>query len=143
MIRDTDHAWAAGFIDGEGTIGLYTKGKNTSPVPTLRVSNTDPRPLEKLQRLFGGWVKASPPKLGNRRPQFFWVLQGSAKIQNVLEAILPYLCVKEKQAALVLGWIKYLMHPDKIRQASNVELDAMRIAYVQQIRILNKTGLSA
>jgi len=55
-----DVAWAAGFIEGEGTIGIYKRWGSSKEGPTLRplirTTNCDRKTLEVLKRLFGGCI---------------------------------------------------------------------------------------
>jgi hypothetical protein len=51
MIRTIDIAWAAGFLEGEGT--FRPSGPAT---PMVRASQVQLEPLERLHRLFGGRV---------------------------------------------------------------------------------------
>ena len=55
----TELAWAAGFLEGEGFFGKASGG-----VTGFRIScrQNQKEPLEKLQRLFGGWLCAVSTK---------------------------------------------------------------------------------
>lgn len=53
MINVADVAWAAGFIEGEGSV---REKRNLS----LRVTQVNAEPLEKLQRMFGGTLYTIP-----------------------------------------------------------------------------------
>lgn len=52
MISSIDLAWAAGFIEGEGSFSTDSKQNSIS----VQVSQVQWWPLEKLQQLFGGTV---------------------------------------------------------------------------------------
>ncbi len=56
MTRETDLAWAAGIVDGEGCISLHTvKAKHGSCyVLRLSVTNTSLLMLKRLVEIFGG-----------------------------------------------------------------------------------------
>lgn len=47
-----DLAWAAGFLEGEGTFGFYSHSQS------IRAPQVQREPLERLQRFFGGTVTA-------------------------------------------------------------------------------------
>ena len=99
-MRDTDAAWAAGFMDGEGTIGVYTGGVKK---PFLRVvaaqSGTD-KPLRRMQTLFGGSVNG-PYFYEGKKPQWKWTVTGS-RAHVALTLMLPFFSIKGSQAALAL-----------------------------------------
>lgn len=60
MISLNDIRWAAGFLEGEGNFGFYSKH--------LRVAATQVQkePLERLKRMFGGPIK---PKHQSKNPR--------------------------------------------------------------------------
>ena len=67
-LGETDFAYLAGIVDGEGTVSIHrnvTRRKGRIFVgyqPQLTISNTDLRMLEPLQGRFGGHiVKANTP----------------------------------------------------------------------------------
>ena len=106
-IKETDLAWAAGIVDGEGSIGLIRMkrydnyGTGVTYDLRLDVGNTDPRMLKKLQDLFGGSISRSMEKRENRKPCATWHLHGS-NAANVLAAIRPYLVIKGEQADVAI-----------------------------------------
>ena len=100
-------AWAAGFIDGEGSIAVYKRNRRDRwKDHALRISvvNTDPRPLKELQRLFGGsiqWCHKPGPKHPNWKPSWAWV--GSHRVaESCLVRIIPWLVAKREQAELAI-----------------------------------------
>lgn len=78
----------AGFLDGEGCFEHRR----------LSVSNTYRPSLERLQRTFGGTIRALPNRPGNR-PCFQWYV-GGAGYRNALQLLLPFLHEKRTQALL-------------------------------------------
>ncbi len=96
-------SWAAGFIDGEGTISAPRSKKHGRTYALhLAAAQTMKKPLIKLQATFGGGVyqkyKVSPP---DQKPPWMWVIYGEAA-KKALHAMLPYLLVKERQAVIAL-----------------------------------------
>lgn len=59
-MSETELAWAAGFIEGEGTVGTWAIFKNdrgyAKPKAVIEAYNTEICFLEKLKGLFGGWI---------------------------------------------------------------------------------------
>ena len=50
------YAWAAGIIDGEGSVMLSHTDAKTHRVPVVSVSNTDLNILSQLKKIFGGCI---------------------------------------------------------------------------------------
>ena len=133
---ETDLAWAAGFIDGEGSIGLYRGKHPTSEFYVLRLSvtNTDIRALERLKKMFGGSINKSNHKSRpTRRPCWAWYCQ-CAKGAAALEMLLPYLLVKKERAEIALLSRRYLRRKGQFRLTS-VQIDGQR-AVVRRLAIV-------
>lgn len=94
-MNDTDLAWAAGFIDGEGCISIRTSGNYYGCV--LTVVQKFPSPLLKLQTMFGGSIAAR-----DKGAAYQWRITSNPKVIEVLTLLYPYLLVKKPQAKLVL-----------------------------------------
>lgn len=100
-MRDTDLAWAAGFIDGEGCILINRRTRVQDRIHpehalTLEVGQLDPLPLNKLQVLFGGTVRRRPDKR-TKRASYVWVVR-SRMAYEALVKLLPFLTNKRHQA---------------------------------------------
>lgn len=105
--KDTDYAWAAGFIDGEGYFNLQPVHKLRADgfknrKPRIEVAQTDPAPLLKLRGLFGGSVIKTVRRAG-RKQAFRWDLTGP-KVVVALRAIIPYLTTKRRQGQILLEY---------------------------------------
>ncbi len=104
-LPETDLAYAAGIIDGEGSIGIACKKpekSNHSPnhFAHITVGMTDHQVPEWLHETFGGNLRykpADPP----RRAQASWRVSYRLA-RRFLKAVQPYLKVKNPQAALAL-----------------------------------------
>ena len=76
VISPRELAWAAGFLEGEGTFRF-----NAPRNPLVTASQVQREPLDRLQRLFGGQiylVHNRQMKARGWRPCHRWVLCGSA-----------------------------------------------------------------
>lgn len=147
-LTEGEIGWAAGFIDGEGTISIRKiKKPQGRPSPAydmyLQVSNTKLEALHRLQALFGGTVcRANTPRWGwNIRPLFHWTL-ATAQCAPCLRAILPYLCLKAEQARLGLELHRIKQaekHFHQISQCSLTEeqIQARELLYLK-CRVLNE-----
>lgn len=108
----TDFAWAAGFLDGEGCL-LLDKHKNNNKTesfysyyPRIAVTQIYTKPLDKLSRMFQGNVILSRSANGNNRTLYRWDISGSQRCKYVLTNTLPYLLVKKDQALVLLEYIE-------------------------------------
>jgi hypothetical protein len=99
-MTETDLAWAAGIVDGEGSI-VIESATNSRKCHVLRVivANTDPRMPLALRALFGGTVLPTKKQQAHHRQAWSWVVS-TAQAHAVLVAIRPYLICKAEQADL-------------------------------------------
>lgn len=104
-VEAEDLAWAAGIVDGEGCIAVYSVNDKRLRWPVLRaevcVVNTDRRMTDKLQELFGGDLYERPPRSERHRPTFEWKLRHPAAA-TMIRAVRPYLVIKGEQADVFL-----------------------------------------
>ena len=95
-MTDTDLAWAAGFIDGEGCITiLVDRGRHTAAITVGQVNR---RPLDRLQEILGGSVG---PCKDDKGGHFQWRVYAE-KAAVAAEKLLPYLKNKDQQALYLL-----------------------------------------
>lgn len=92
--------WAAGFIDGEGCIGLSRQKQPASAVGyyykvTLQVGQKARKPLDFLSDLFGGTVRQNPSGY------YYWMLSSRKAVAALVE-IEPFLVFKNSQAKIVI-----------------------------------------
>ena len=107
-------AWAAGFVDGEGSIVL--RMRHPSPVEqakqrgnnsrhlgqialSLSVAQTALEPLQRLQILFGGWINANPPRSERHARAWQWRI-GDQHALDALVEMEPYLIRKQAQVSV-------------------------------------------
>jgi hypothetical protein len=90
-------AWAAGFLDGEGSIGIYmNSGSYRLMVSAGQKNNVEP--LERLLALFGGTIQNND--YGSYATHY-WMIS-SRQAGSALKEMLPFLVVKREQAELAL-----------------------------------------
>lgn len=92
MSRSTELAWAAGFFDGEGSIG--TPGRL---YVALGISQVARGPISKFEELFGGKVYAHHRSNPRHSDAWRWVLTGRPAA-DALGGMLPYLLLKVNEA---------------------------------------------
>lgn len=140
--------YAAGIIDGEGTIGikLQKNGHNPNAIYhtfKVRASNTDRRLIDWMQETFGGSVATKIPKQRNRKVSYYWSIpSGTGTV--FLRAVRPYLRVKGEQADVALA-----LAATKLRTGNGVagmltdELFDYRESLRRRMMELNYRGVAA
>ncbi len=114
MSRETDLAWAAGIIDGEGCILLNIAHTHTGIAYVLRlvVANTSILMLNRLKEIFGEGNIIQKWKDDSKRPKNArpaWYYEASTKkAEHVLTLVLPYLVNKKPEAEIGLLSRKYI-----------------------------------
>jgi hypothetical protein len=96
------YKWLAGFIDGEGCIGVHRRKGNCPTGPTLTISNTNGRLLKEIKSNlgFGNFRKRFKKNPKHKNSHTLGVV--GINCQLILKKIFPYLRGKKKQAELVL-----------------------------------------
>jgi hypothetical protein len=109
-IRDTDWAYAAGFVDGEGCIAVVRQN-----VPSrdryyysvqVVVANRDRAVLDWMRSLWGGWVVAMPAHGANDCPAWHWRGPTGQSAEPFLLGIAEYLRIKMPQCENALTMIE-------------------------------------
>lgn len=111
MATETDKAYAAGIVDGEGNISVLRRlrpklKKIYHYVLQVQVSQKERPILDWLSRAFGGKVNEYHQyknSLGAGNPLFHWQLFG-AKAKEFLIAIEPYLIKEQYKAKLAMDY---------------------------------------
>lgn len=108
MISETDKAWAAGYFDGEGTVGIYTFDKeHNSYRANCSIGSTVVEPLLKIQSLWGGTVYKESYQLRKGYKQFYrWQLSKVEEMDKFLRDIHFYLLVKKSEMDIMFEYFK-------------------------------------
>jgi hypothetical protein len=129
--------YLAGFIDGEGYIGLPPSPrwdkKGYIYRPTLCVYNCHGGVLEEALEFIGMGVIYTRPHNERWATAYHLLVQGR-RLGSTLEQLLPHLIVKKPQAELVLEWICRSL----IRQTRKIGEEEMAI--ISALRSLNARG---
>ncbi len=114
MYTKEDYIWAAGFMDGEGTIGIR-RGHRDGRIqyrPQVRCAQSRGphtyEAIEKLHKMFGGYTamtKSIPP----RTDVFSWSACNRIAYEAVLK-LRPYLLVKRDNADTVIEYYKNIVN---------------------------------
>lgn len=117
QFKATDLAYIAGFIDGEGTIGIYSNYAKDTVNPfyaeRIMIVQVDPTPLLFIKNLFpnGGISKKNRP---NPKHKTCYVLKYShTKAYELVKAIYPYLQVKKERAAVLIEFRENIQLVDR------------------------------
>lgn len=101
-LSPVDLAWAAGFFDGEGYIGLFHPRDKRHWWLRITVTNSDPRALAKFQAMFGvGTIRCDPRQSPRHLDRYMWSAT-SKNAGHVLALIRPYLVIKREQADVAM-----------------------------------------
>ena len=156
-LTESDYAWLAGFLDGEGHLTIrYQRSKRdclvTSTVATIAVSQAHPREaiLYWMKESFGGTISCSStgPRSAFHNKAYRWSITGAGAVE-ICRRVFPYLRLKRRQAELIIEHqgTKLPSHvgvrKGTPRSAVRIspEILALRQAHVEEISKLNKRGL--
>jgi hypothetical protein len=108
-ISTEDLAYAAGFFDGEGCIGIWRMG-NSSFTLVLNVTGTNQAAIMWWKMKFGGRIVrvCNSHEDVRRADSWKWFCE-SKKAKEMLEALLPYLKLKKSEAEIGL---EFQQHKD-------------------------------
>jgi hypothetical protein len=132
-MNEIDKAYAAGFLDGEGSIYI-SKGRKLKSGDQLflcvSVNNTDFAIVRLFKDWFNGQTSISPDTRTKRKLMRLRVYSNQAT--KLLETLLPYLRVKSEQARLALEFQGKMTN----RSLTNEE----RLFYKTKISSYNQKG---
>jgi hypothetical protein len=133
---ESDKAYAAGFLDGEGCVSLYRRERTEHGrhgdywTAQVGIAQVDPTPLLWLAERWGGYFRASGVRRQSTHRQAY-ELQWHGRNAGVLLAdLLPYLQVKKVQAEALLRFIELLRKPGRPKLGTGVnhsERDRLRL----------------
>jgi hypothetical protein len=107
---NTDLAYLAGIIDGEGTITIARAPRNNTKhkvpyyIPHMKVCNTDKALIDWIHQNFGGRLN-NERKPTDKWSTLYYIRWNCGKARDLLNQLLPYLRIKRLQALIVLECI--------------------------------------
>lgn len=145
QLSDTDRAYAAGLVDGEGSIRITSRGKYGGTTfrqgqYTLMVemTNTDHGMIQWMVQQFGGSVSYHAENVEqNRKAKWHWRVAAN-KALYVLDAIWPYIKTKRQQAKLGRRFQRYAQYAGR---AATSKVQALHERFYQELGALNKRGV--
>ena len=137
---ETELAYLAGIVDGEGCISISTSRKHEGC--RLEVVNTDPRLIEWIHERFGGTIRLRDDRPAHQKSIWYW-FAGVQTAADILLALLPYLVIKRAQATLLLEYrVTVNTERDVIHQVLPNEVRQHRAELKSQLMILNRKGVA-
>jgi hypothetical protein len=94
------YAYAAGIIDGEGTVGLSRSKPNENRSPNVTVPNCTKGLIDFMHNVFGGTVSTKRTYKPDQSPSWVWSIRGDAALRFLSKAL------------------RFMQHPEKVRRAS-------------------------
>lgn len=92
MNKDIELAWAAGFFDGEGSVGCYHKVHRNTMEIRIHIAQTDPYVLWRFYDAVGfGNVTGPYTRNPKHSPQWAYQLGRLSEIKSVFLLLEPYL----------------------------------------------------
>lgn len=145
---ETDAAYIAGIIDGEGTIGIYYHKRRDKNERTWRIQITVVNTDQELMKWLSGMLHANVLKVHRQKPTAEWrsrkecytLTVDRLKARKVLERIFPYLRIKKKQGELALAFHNWQHDAEREwRHGRGYNAASLTTCetYVQQMHILN------
>ncbi len=105
LLRETDWAYIAGIIDGEGSILFQNSGKHK--VVHLSISNTDLNVLEWIKnKLKEGTIYEKIRYSSNWKQCYVWRTAAHKVVYSILIKMLPYLKIKRDKAIKSITFIQ-------------------------------------
>lgn len=138
-ISDVDAAWAAGFLDGEGTFTIHLDNRNVF-VAIVSVSNTDVNPLQSFKEWFGGSFRATKIRSVNHK-QLYTYTATSRNAIALIKVVRPYLRLKGVQADVLLQLNELIENGRGAGWELTIDELRSRVALKARITELNKRGV--
>jgi hypothetical protein len=140
-VTDTDRAYLAGILDGEGAIMLCARSKAQGWHLRVEVTNCDRRMLDWLAERWGGkprvtWRNEAIVR-PNWRTKYSWARDARSAVPVLFDA-LPYLVIKKRHAEVALEFAATMKNVG--RRGHTEEVLAVRRRLVAEMKTLNRKG---
>jgi hypothetical protein len=131
-VLETDKAWLAGIIDGEGCISAFLNKETGGIIGCLNVLMTHKPTIYRIFKIVGdGFIYKQPPAKRGYKQLWGWRIT-SNRAANLLAQIAKYMTTKRKQARMYIKMMA-LYDGKKNRIASRVN-HAERLSLMNAIR---------
>jgi len=139
-MSETEKAWLACAIDGEGSIySAQTKRQRGASI-RIQVNNCNEKFIEKCKEITGvGFITRTERE--GRRPIFRWCCQSNPLSLQILEQIKDFLIIKCKLAELGIQYIKSrLAHYNVSKTGFRVSLSDEELRIIEEMKFLKPKG---
>lgn len=157
-MNEKETSWLAGFVDGEGYIGIERQRKKETTKqaasllyhPYLIIANSNCNVLKFIKEYVGyGHIyevqrKKSKLSHNNEKPAFQYKLTKMDKLEPLLFVLHPYLHLKQQQCDLILKFINIRKNAKRVTgrgHRGSTSFSNLEEEIYQKLRILNKRGL--
>ena len=134
-LTDTEAAYIAGIVDGEGSINMNAFRKQ--PIPQVSIANTDIRLInwlmEKLKSLNPHLY--TRPATETQKPVYKIYVANNASVQALLERIVPYMVIKKERAEVMMEFTS-----TRVGVSVHTPYDFDPMITIEKIRQLNRRG---
>jgi len=143
--------YIAGFVDGEGYIGLIKKlapnstlGHRYKPCVKIAQKESCRHILDLLKSMYGGSISKSRQH-GNKNSSVMWEISNRPMVKKFLEDLKGKLILKDENLRLILKYIELPQvsnRKDKEYQEFRLKIDYEKQLIYERIKIINKRGLA-
>ena len=131
--------YIAGFIDGEGCLGIVKKGGRYRP--QIDIGNTNIDIMKALEYTFHAWGIATVThtvtmREGNRKDFYRICVDKMDSVYQICQILRPYLKIKQANANAIINFIE-ARRMEGYRQDT---LKDIKMAAVNDVKQLNKRG---
>ncbi len=141
MVSETDKAYLAGLLDGEGSIGINNFGGKRVPGLRVTVTNTHLAVLKELQAIWGGALTSRRIRVKGWKASSD-LLWGAVTAAEILRAVQPYLRIKQSQCKLALQFQKTVNDSSHRTRKLAEGVAEYRQELRQKMKLLNARGTS-
>ena len=149
-----DKAWLAGFVDGEGYIGINRQRKKTTREnyasflyhPYLIISSTDKKIISNIKNITGcGWAITNKRSEPGYKDSYQYKLTKFNDLLHILEQLHPLLKIKFKQCDLLIKYINIRIEKCETKISGRGSRGMTNFSEIEEkiytkLRILNKRG---
>lgn len=136
MITETQKAYVAGIVDGEGNISLNYSKRGLRP--RIGITNTDLAILYFIQGFYGGRLCWHNSKKEIGKISYRLEFEYGMKVKKLLQDITPILRIKKPQAQLLLLYLKLF---GSSRNSSPLK-NEIKQQFVSIFKTLNSRGFN-
>jgi len=136
---ETDYAYLAGILDGEGTITISRQTDRRKGrvyhcySPHITISNTVRLMLDSIKNRFGGKIVEVNRRVeGHQKPGYILYFR-KGEMLALLPKVIPYLTIKKRKAELLLEYM--LSRPKKTPRGADGRFVRVRLT-IRQRRII-------